>query len=165
MAEAIGADVDYYNKRSGMFGPMRHPFGTVSIAASGASAFDIDRDGNYFEEQFAMGEVSPLAAVPGRYVWGIADEASVEAACKRSMGRAPDVPGIDMDVLYRNWREELDTELSWETMYQADTLEELAEKLHIAPEKLQQAAARFEASLTRSVLPWRPLRRWTPMIK
>ena len=156
MTEAIGADVDYYNKRSGMFGPMRHPFGTVSIAASGASAFDVDREGNYFEEQFTMGEVSPLAAVPGRYVWGIADEASVEAACKRSMGRAPDVPGIDMDALYRNWREELDTELSWETMYQADTLEELAEKLHIAPEKLQQAAARFEASLNEERPPMAP---------
>lgn len=156
MAEAIGADVDYYNKRSGMFGPMRHPFGTVSIAASGASAFDIDREGNYFEEQFTSGEVSPLAAVPGRYVWGIADEASVEAACKRSMGRAPDVPGIDMDALYRNWRQELDTELAWETMYKADTLDELAEKLHIAPEKLHQAAARYDASLKEERPPMAP---------
>ena len=144
MSEAIGADVDYHNRRVGMFGPMRHPFGTVSIAASGASAFDVDREGNLYVDVFGMGEVSNLAKVPGRFVWGIADEADVEAAVKHSMGRAPDVPGIDMDALYRNWREELETELSWETMYKADTLEELAEKLHIAPEKLLAAKAQSE---------------------
>lgn len=147
MCEKIGADVDYYNKRAGMFGPMRHPFGTCSIAASGAAAFDVDRDGNLCELPFAMGEVSPLADVPGRYVWGIADEKSVEAAIERSKGRAPDVPGIDMDALYNNWRAELDTELSWETMYKAATLEELAAKLKVPAENLLKANADYEASL------------------
>ena len=147
MAEAIGADVDYDNRRVGMFGPMRHPFGTCSIAAGMASCFDVDRDGNLYEAPFAFGEVSALADVPGRYVWGICDEAAVEAAIQRSMGRAPDVPGICMDALYANWREELDVELSWETMYKADSLEALAEKLKIAPEALLAAAAAYEKTL------------------
>jgi succinate dehydrogenase/fumarate reductase flavoprotein subunit len=147
MAEAIGADVDYVNRRVGMFGPMRHPFGTVSIAAGMAACFDVDREGNLCDLPMAPSEVSPLADVSGRYVWGIADEAAVEAAVQRSMGRAPDVPGICMDALYQNWRAELDTELAWETMYKADTLEKLAQKLHIAPEKLQTAADAYEKSL------------------
>ena len=147
MCEAIGADVDYHNRRVGMFGPMRHPFGTCSIAAGMASAFDVDRDGNLCDLPMAPGEVSPLADVPGRYVWGIADEASVEAAIQRSMGRAPDVPGINMDALYKNWRAELDTELSWETMYKADTLEKLAEKLHVPADSLQKAADTYRESL------------------
>ena len=147
MCEKIGADVDYYNKRAGMFGPMRHPFGTCSIAASGAAAFDVDRDGNLCALPFAMGEVSPLADVPGRFVWGIADEKSVAAAMERSKGRAPDVPGIDMDALYNNWRAELDTELSWETMYKADTLEELAAKLKVPAENLIKANADYEEFL------------------
>ena len=147
MVEGIGGDVDWYNKRAGMFGPMRHPFGTVSIAASGAAAFDVDREGNLCALPFAMSEVSPLADVPGRFVWGIADEESVIGSIERSKGRAPDVPGIDMDALYDNWQAELDTELSWETMYRADTLEELAEKLGVPAENLLRANAAYEESL------------------
>lgn len=162
MAEAIGADVDYDNRRVGMFGPMRHPFGTCSIAAGMAACFDVDREGNLYDPPFGFGEVSPLADVPGRYVWGIADEGAVEAAIKRSMGRAPDVPGIDMDALYANWQEELDTELAWETMYKADTLEELAGKLKIAPEKLLTAADAYAKSLE---VPAAPAGDFPPMKK
>ena len=147
MCEAIGADVDYHNRRVGMFGPMRHPFGTCSISAGMAAAFDVDREGKFCDLPMAPSEVSPLADIPGRYVWGIADEKSVEAAIQRSMGRDPDVPGIDMDALYRNWRAELDVELSWETMYKADTLEELAEKLKVAPEALVTSAAEYAESI------------------
>lgn len=147
MCQAIGADVDYDNRRVGMFGPMRHPFGTCSIAAAMGAAFDVDREGNYCDLPMVPGEVSPLADVPGRYVWGIADEKAVEAAIQRSMGRAPDVPGIDMDALYKNWREELGTELSWETMYKADTLDELAEDLHVPSENLHRAAQAHRESL------------------
>ena len=147
MCEAIGADVDYHNRRVGMFGPMRHPFGTCSISAGMAAAFDVDREGKFCDLPMAPSEVSPLADIPGRYVWGIADEKSVEAAIQRSMGRDPDVPGIDMDALYRNWRAELDVELSWETMYKADTLEELAEKLKVAPEALVASAAAYAESI------------------
>lgn len=151
MCEAVGADVDYDNRRVGMFGPMRHPFGTCSIAAGMASCFDVDREGVLCDLPMIPGEVSPLADVPGRYVWGIADEAAVAAAIERSMGRAPDVPGICMDNLYRNWRAELDNELAWETMYKADTLEELAEKLHVPAENLLDASARYHASLNEPV--------------
>lgn len=147
MCEAIGADVDYYNKRAGMFGPMRHPFGTCSISAGMASCFEVDRDGNLLDLPMVFSEVSAVADIPGRYVWGIADEKSVEAAIRRSMGRAPDVPGIDMDALYKNWRSELDTELAWETMYKADTLEELAEKLHVPTNSLKKAAEAYKESL------------------
>ena len=147
MCEAIGADVDYHNRRVGMFGPMRHPFGTCSIAAGMASAFDVDREGNLCSMPMIPGEVSPLADIPGRYVWGIADEQSIEAAMKRSMGKAPDVPGICMDTLYANWRGELDIELSWETMYKADTIEELAVKLKVAPETLLASVDTYTESI------------------
>lgn len=147
MCQAIGGDVDYHNRRVGMFGPMRHPFGTCSIAAGMAASFDVDRDGKLCDLPMIPGEVSPLADVPGRYIWGIADEKSVEVAMHRSMGRAPDVPGINMDALYQNWREELETELSWETMYRADTLEELAEKLHMPEDSIAKAAEAYAQSL------------------
>lgn len=53
----------------------------------------------------------------------------------------------NMDALYRNWHAELDVELSWETMYKADTLEELAEKLKVAQEALVASAAEYAESI------------------
>lgn len=142
MCEELGADIDYVNARAGMFGPMRHPFGTASIAA-GANRYgvDVDRNGDRFSDGGVPSVVSPLANTPGRMVWHVVDEAAVERAEKESMGRAPDVIGIDMDAIYANWREELETEIQWGTMCKASTLEALG----IPAQKLQAAVDAYNS--------------------
>ena len=137
MCESIGADIDYVNSRAGMFGPMRHPFGTASIAAA-CNPFGVmvNKNGDFYQDPGPDNVVSTMAKEPGRYIWHILDEESVATAEKDRMGREPDVIGIDMDAIYANWRQELETELAWETMYRADTLEELAEKIGADPKKL-----------------------------
>lgn len=147
MCEALGADIDYDNARVGMFGPMRHPFGTASIAAAcNPYGVDVIRDGSLYEGPHEPEEVSYMHQVPGRIVWHVLDERSVEAAALERVGRPPDVIGIDMDTIHRNWREELSKELEWETMYKADTLEELARAIGADPEKLLQSVERFNTN-------------------
>ncbi|NTV90196.1 MAG: FAD-binding protein, partial [Clostridiales bacterium] len=47
MCEELEADIDFNNFRAGMFGPMRHPFGTCSIAAANCmSSIKVDKSGN-----------------------------------------------------------------------------------------------------------------------
>lgn len=147
MCEELGCDIDYYNTRVGMFGPMRHPFGTASIAAAcNPYGVDVQRDGTPYPGSQEPSVISPLAKVPGRYVWHVLDERSVEQAERESMGRTPDVVGINMDAFYANWREELNQELEWETMYRADTLEELARAIGADPAALQHSVDGFNAS-------------------
>jgi hypothetical protein len=140
MCEEVGADIDFHNARAGMFGPMRHPFGTASLVA-GTSRYGIlvNTKGEIYDKGGFGEAVSPLAFEPGRIVWQITNDASIARAMEESMGRPQDVPGCDMNPIYQNWRAELDKELEWETMYKGETLQELGEKLHIPAEKLQSA--------------------------
>jgi succinate dehydrogenase/fumarate reductase flavoprotein subunit len=140
MCEEVGADIDFHNARAGMFGPMRHPFGTASLVA-GTSRYGIlvNTKGEIYDKGGFGEAVSPLAFEPGRIVWQITNDASIARAIEESMGRPQDVPGCDMNPIYQNWRAELDKELAWETMYKGETLQELGEKLHIPAEKLQSA--------------------------
>ena len=48
-----------------------------------------------------------------------------------------------MNPFYKNWRAELEQELRWETMYRADTLEELGAKIGVPAEKLRGAIEHF----------------------
>ena len=144
MCEALGCDIDYVNARVGMFGPMRHPFGTASIAAAcNPYGVRVLKDGTPFVDSAEPAVISPLAKVPGRYIWHVLDERGVERAEREAMGRTPDVIGIDMDAIYENWREELDQELAWETMYRADTLAELAERIGADPAALRRSVEDF----------------------
>ena len=139
-----GLDIDYVNARVGMFGPMRHPFGTASLtAAMSRYGVNVNRDGDVNEVDSFGEAVSELAYEPGRILWRIMDEAGVERAETDAVGRPEDVPGCDMNPFYKNWRAELEQELRWETMYRADTLEELGAKIGVPAEKLRGAIEHF----------------------
>ena len=145
LCDELGADIDYRNARAGMFGPMRHPFGTASIAAA-TSRYGIlvNAEGSIFDDSGSYGAaVSPLAHEPKRIAWKITNEASIARAEQESLGRAEDVPGCDMNRFYRDWKRELAQEAEWETLYIADTLEELGEKLGIPGGKLEAAVSAY----------------------
>ena len=103
MGEEQGLDIDYVNSRAGMFGPMRHPFGTAGIAAAMSGyGVSVNRRGEVFTVEGFGEAVSPLAQEPGRVLWKIMDEASVARAEREAEGRPEDVPGCDMNPFYRN---------------------------------------------------------------
>ena len=148
MCEEIGADIDYVNRRVNLFGPARHPFGTCGLTASrGMSNMLIDKDGNLYQGAMGMTEVSPLAYVPGRYLWSVLDQRALEDSMERAKGQKPDAVGVDMDRLYNNFQAEIDQEVEWGSIKKADTLEELADQLGIAREKLLADVAEHNAHL------------------
>ncbi len=150
MCEELGADIDYHNARAGMFGPMRHPFGTAGIVA-GTSRYgvQVNTKGEIFDQDCYGEAISPLAYEPGRIVWKITNEASIARAEKESLGRPEDVPGCDMNPFYRNWKAELAQEADWGALHIADSLEELGEKLNIPVEKLAAAVDAYNATCGR----------------
>ena len=147
MCEEIGADIDYHNARAGMFGPMRHPFGTASITA-GTSRYGIqvNTKGEIFDKDCFGEAVSDLAYEPGRIVWKITNEASIARAEEESIGRPEDVPGCNMNRFYQNWKTELAQEAQWGSIFIADTIDELSCLLEIPAEKLQAALDVYNAS-------------------
>ncbi len=147
MCEEQGMDIDYHNARAAMLGPMRHPFGTAGIVA-GTTRYGImvNSRGELFDKG-AFGEaISPLAYQPGQYAWQISNEASIARAEAESEGRPEDVPGCDMNPFYKNWKAELQQESDWGSIEIADTLEALAEKLHVPAENLHTAIAAYNAT-------------------
>lgn len=140
MCDEIGADIDYVNRRVNLFGPARHPFGTCGLAASrGMSNMLVDREGGLFQAAMAMTEVSPLSAVPGRYLWSVMDQRALEDSMEHAKGQTPDAVGVDMDRLYNNFQAEIDQEVEWGSIKKADTLEELADALGIDRAKFLEA--------------------------
>ena len=156
MCEEIGADIDFVNRRVNLFGPARHPFGTCGLTASrGMSNLLIDREGTPFQSAMAMTEVSPLANIPGRYLWSVLDQRALEDAMERAKGQKPDAVGVDMDRLYNNFQREIDQEVAWGSIKKADTLEELADQLGIPREKFLRNVEEHNAHL-RDPMPFGP---------
>ena len=147
LCSELGADIDYHNVRAGMFGPMRHPFGTASIAA-GTTRYGVmvDAEGNLYQDNGPGDAVSPLADSPKRIAWKITNEASVARAEQESLGRGEDVPGCNMNRFYENWKEELSQEAEWGTLFIADTLDELGKKLGIPGEKLKADVSAYNTT-------------------
>lgn len=129
MCEAIGADVDYENRRVNLFGPARHPYPCCSLEFSrGRGGITFLADGNLFEDK-GMGEVSPLAHDPHRYCWQILDHAMILASKEDAMHKPKDFPNIDLGKSFERWEEFFAQEEACGSIVKADTLEELAEKL------------------------------------
>ena len=148
MCEDIGADIDYVNRRVNLFGPARHPFGTCGLTASrGMGNLLITKDGDIYDAPMAMTEVSPLSAVPGRYLWSILDQKALDDSMERAKGQTPDAVGVDMDRLYNNYQAEIDQEVAWGSIKKADTLEGLAAELGIPAEKLLASVEEHNAHI------------------
>ena len=135
MCDALGADIDYVNRRVVMFGPMRHPYPCASMAIfQSHDGFEIGSNGRLFHG--SMGEeVSQLTKDPKWFGWKIVDEAIAETAIAEAMEEPPQSPGMDLPRFQANWRAILAEEAEDNAVIIADTLEELAEKLGIDGEE------------------------------
>lgn len=140
MCENIGADIDYENKRSCIFGPIHHPYSYPVLTVcryADASATLVDRDGNFIdrENENHGTEVGLLSTYPGRIGWSIIgkdawDEAV--SATDNSMDRDEKMAMAHLD-------RDLNNELRDGSVVEAGSLDELAEKLHMNAEALQKA--------------------------
>lgn len=131
MCEAIGADVDYKNRRVNMFGPMRHPYPAVTLNSGNGPMFRTD--GNRFQMDFKMTEVSDLVNVPNWYVWKIVDDAGFEANIQHKIHQGRDEHGVDLTPFLKNWRKIVQEEADAGSVVIANSITELGAKLNFDP--------------------------------
>ena len=132
MCEALGADIDYENRRVNMFGPMRHPYPCVSLnIALGSSGLQIGSQGNLFPATLGMQEVSPMTKDPKWFIWKIVDDNIAETAIENAMQQPEQSPGMNLKKFMENWRAVMAEEEIAGAIVSADTLEALAEKIGV----------------------------------
>lgn len=98
-----------------------------------------------------MGDTSLLDSLPEHAVWYITTEETVERNLRSSVEHPREG---NQNMTYEDYRAEIDFELRSEgPAYCADTLEGLAEKLHMDPATLISSVAEFNAGLNRPKAP------------
>lgn len=136
MGQALGADVDYVNKRVAMFGPMRHPHPCPSLhTAICGSGARFGSSGNFLglDSDFDV-VVSPLVFDPKRLCWHVVDRAIVEATVEEEIKKPAQSRGMDLGKFMLRWREVFAEEEEDGSLVEADTLPALAEKLGFDPD-------------------------------
>ena len=141
MCEDIGAYIDYENKRSCIFGPIHHPYSYPVLTVcryADASSVLVNRDGKYIDmgEGRPMTEIGLLNSQPGRIGWTIVGEEAwneaVSAAKAGTMDRDEKMAMAHLD-------RDLANELRDGSVVRAESLDELAEKMHMNAEDLHEA--------------------------
>ena len=144
MCSALGADIDYINRRVNLFGPMRHPYPCASMAIyQSHDGFEIGSDGKPFRNS-GFTEVSDLTKDPKWYGWKIVDDNMAETAIEEAMREPPQSPGMDLPKFLARWREVLAEEALDNAVVIADSPEELAEKLGVDAEALTAQIAAYD---------------------
>lgn len=140
MCDEIGADIDYVNKRSCIFGPIHHPFSYSVLVVNRyaeASGVLVNREGAFINTQGVnpMTEVGILNDQPGRMGWTIIEQPAWEEAV--AYARASQAG--DEQMALAHLERDLANELKDGSVVYAETLEELARKLGADVDKLRQA--------------------------
>ena len=146
MCDEIGADIDYENRRSCMFGPVHHPFSFSAFNIemySSASEMLVNRNGSYLEPTGKMGmsEIGILIDQPGRMAWSIIDQQCLDEAVQAGLANSD--PDTQMSM--RHWERDWNTELRDGSIIRADSITELAHKLGCSEEELTKSFARQRA--------------------
>jgi fumarate reductase flavoprotein subunit len=146
MCRALGADIDYVNRRVNLFGPMRHPYPCASMAVyQNRDGFEIGSQGNPF--QGAMGvEVSDLVHDPKRHGWKIVDDAICQQAIAEAMEEPPQSLDMDLPKFQAKWREVFAEEELDRAIVSANSIDELADKLGIDRALLQKDVEDYNES-------------------
>lgn len=147
MCEKLGADIDYENRRVNMFGPAHCPFNfSVMRLPKSKSALRVDLNGRYLTGKFMDGEVSMLADLPGRISWCIVDSKIVEDEYNRIEPRT-NGDMCDANKTRKNLYKDLEEEIGEGVVVRADSVEDLAKRLGMAPEALEESFARHSADI------------------
>jgi fumarate reductase flavoprotein subunit len=149
MCDALGADIDYVNRRVNMFGPMRHPYPCASMAVyQNHDGFEIGSQGNPFFSPMGI-EVSGLTKDPKWHGWKIVDDAICVTAIQEAMEEPPQSLEMDLPKFQAKWREVFAEEELGGAIVSANSLEELADKLGIDRAVLLKDVADYNESTTK----------------
>ena len=132
LAEQVGGWVNMEKTKLNKFGPVHHPYTATGCGMADFGAAMVDFRGNLQEMPMGpMGDTSFLDAIPDHAVWYIVPGDVVEQKLRDSVDHPREG---NQGMTYEDYRAELDFELrSQGPAYCADTLEGLAEQLHMDP--------------------------------
>lgn len=138
LCDEIGADINYEEKRSCIFGPIHHPFSYSVLMINryaDATAILVDKYGNEINMDGInpMTEVGVLENKPGRIGWNILDQ----KAWEEGVQFAEDSDDPDDHMALRHLERDLNGELKDGSVIMADSIAELEEKMGIESGKLQ----------------------------
>ena len=149
MCESIGATIDYENKRAGIFGPARHPFGMYGLLVTREPHIPLfNKNGDYYEPKPPT-EVSQTIEEPGKFLWAIVNEHIMEEGVKRHMSEKKEVVNFPMEETLANWKKEMKEEPEW-SVVTADSLEALAHKLEF--EDVKAFCEKYESLMDEKAL-------------
>lgn len=155
LAEPLGAWINLKKTKLNKFGPVHHPYTASGCGMAGFGALMVDFRGDRQEMPMGpMGDTSFMDSIPEHAVWYIVTEETVEKNLRDSVEHPREG---NHGMTYEDYRAEIDFELRSEgPAYCADTLEGLAEKLHMDPARLISSVQAFNESLKEPGAPMTP---------
>ena len=145
MLQELGVEPDVSQMNISLFGPAHHPYSYCLYRIhESARAMNVNLNGQRWENEednFFMGRFH-IGGNPQEVSWGIfSDEVLDEVAYEYI--NDPTLAGER--EIYESYRSDLEEELNYEKppVYKADTIRELAEKIGIDPDALEETLARY----------------------
>ena len=145
MAEELGAMIDLDTVKVPMFSPTHHPF-TLSLVwlSNDPRMLMVNKYGRrYYNEASMPGQTGPLESQPEHVGWAIFDAPTAEAMSVDLIERGSHTTVADA---MHDWKRDLEYECTLDlAAKQADTIEELAAKIGVAPAALRQTVEDYNA--------------------
>lgn len=145
MLAELGVEPDPEKMFLSMFGPAHHPYSYCLYRIhESAKAMNVNLNGRRWENEednFFMGRFH-IGGNPKEVSWGIFTDETIDEIAREYIAD-PTLAGER--EIYETYREDLEEELGYAKppVCKADTLRELAEKMGIDPDALEETAARY----------------------
>lgn len=152
LAEQVGGWVNMQKTKLNKFGPVHHPYTASGCGMAGFGAAMVDFRGQLREMPMGpMGDTSFLDSIPEHAIWYIVPGDVVEKNLRDAVDHPRDG---NQGLTYETYRAEIDFELESDgPAYCADTLEGLAEKLHMDPQVFTASIAAYNENLKKPKAP------------
>ena len=145
MLQELGVEPDVAQMNVSLFGPAHHPYSYCLYRIhESAKAMNVNLNGQRWENEednFFMGRFH-IGGNPKEVSWGIFSDEVLDEVAQEYIN---DPTLAEEKHIYELYRQDLEEELNFEKppVYKADTIRELAEKIGIDPDALEETLARY----------------------
>ena len=145
MLQELGVEPDVSQMNISLFGPAHHPYSYCLYRIhESAKAMNVNLNGKRWENEednFFMGRFH-IGGNPNEVSWGIFNDDVLDEVAHEYIN---DPTLAEEKHIYELYRQDLEEELNYEKppVYKADTIRELAEKIGIDPDTMEETLNRY----------------------
>lgn len=145
MLQELGVEPDVSQMNISLFGPAHHPYSYCLYRIhESAKAMNVNLNGKRWENEednFFMGRFH-IGGNPNEVSWGIFNDDVLDEVAHEYIN---DPTLAEEKHIYEFYRQDLEEELNYEKppVYKADTIRELAEKIGIDPDAMEETLNRY----------------------